>query len=110
MANPTVFEIPLVSAPQALQVSLVGVAYTLTLYWCWPIQCWMIDLALSSTNVYLVRGAALVTGADLLAQVTYLGIPGQLIVQTDTDTLAQPTFDNLGQTAHLYFVPFQAAS
>lgn len=110
MANPIVYEIPLVSVPQTLQITLVGIAYTLTIYWCWPMQCWMMDMALSSTGTYLIRGNPLVTGADLLAQFTYMGIPGQLIVQTDTETLAQPTFDNLGATAHLYFIPFQQVS
>lgn len=104
--NPTVFEIPLASVPQKVQVELVGISYLLTVTWCDPIQCWTMDIALASSGAFLVRGVPLVTGADLLAQFRYLGIPGQLIVQSDTDTLAQPTFNNLGITAHLYFVPF----
>lgn len=107
MVNPVVFEIPLISAPQTLQIELVGITYTLTITWCDPLQTWTMDIALSSSSVPLVQGVPLVTGADLLEQYAYLGIPGQLIVQTDTDTLALPTFTNLGITAHLYFVPFQ---
>jgi hypothetical protein len=102
----TVYEIPLIAAPQTLRVSLVGVLYDLTVYWCWPAQCWMFDLAIDSTGVYILRGAPLVTGVDLLAQFIYLGIGGALIVQTDNAPLAAPTFANLGQTAHFYFIPW----
>lgn len=104
--NPAVFEIPLASVPQQVQVELVGISYVFTVTWCDPIQCWTMDIALASSGAFLARGIPLVTGADLLAQLGYLGIPGQLIVQSDNDVLAQPTFDNLGITAHLYFVPF----
>jgi hypothetical protein len=107
--NPTVFEIPLISVPQQVQVELVGISYLFTVTWCDPIQCWTMDIALASSGAFLVRGIPLVTGADLLAQFVYLGIPGQLIVQSDNDTLAQPTFSNLGVTAHLYFIPFAAS-
>jgi hypothetical protein len=100
-----VFTIPLVSAPQTLQITMVGVSYILTVYWCWPAGCWMLDISLSGTGVGLARGLPLVTGVDLLEQLDYLGVGGQLIVQTDTDALAAPTFDNLGSTAQLYFVP-----
>ena len=52
----------------------------------------------------LVSGIALVTGADLLGQYAYLGIGGQLIVMTDGDPSAIPTFTNLGIESHLYYV------
>jgi hypothetical protein len=103
----TVFEIPLIPVPQQLQISLAGVNYMLSVSWCWPIQCWIMDIAAADTGVAILQGIPLVTGADLLAQYRYLGIPAQMIVQTDHDTLAQPTFDNLGQLSHLFYVPFQ---
>jgi hypothetical protein len=105
-----VFEIPLVSVPQKFQIAIGGTNYQLGVWWCWPMECWMMDLILADTNTQLLMGFPLVTGADLLQQYAYLGLPGQLIVQTDADVLAAPTFDNLGQLAHLYYVPFNQTS
>jgi hypothetical protein len=105
-----VFEIPLVSVPQKFQITIAGTAYQLEVWWCWPVECWMVNLIAADTNTQLLMGFPLVTGADLLQQYAYLGLPGQLIVQTDADVLAAPTFDNLGQLAHLYYVPFDQTS
>jgi hypothetical protein len=100
----TIYEIPLASVPQQLKINMAGVDYIITIYWCWPAQTWMMDLAIANSGVYLIRGNPLVTGADLLGQFQYLGIGGALVVQTDNAPFFAPTFDNLGQTAHLYFV------
>ena len=100
----TIYEIPLAPAPQQLQINLVGVDYIFTIYWCWPAQCWMFDLAVASTTAYLLQGVPLVTGIDLLAQYAYLNIGGALVVQTDNEPMTMPTFTNLGQAAHLYFI------
>lgn len=97
-----VFEIPLVSTPQRLSVTLNGVSYNMLVKWCDPNQSWTLDI-LDSSNSPLVQGIPLVTGVDLLGQYGYLGIGGQLIVQTDNDTDMIPTFTNLGNTSHLYF-------
>jgi hypothetical protein len=101
-----VFEIPLVSVPQKLQIALGGTNYQIEVWWCWPVECWMVNLIEADTNTPLLMGFPLITGADLLQQFVYLGVPGQLIVQTDADVLAAPTFDDLGQLAHLYYVPY----
>lgn len=109
-AKVVVFEIPLINNPQTFPISLSGLSYQLLVYWCWPAQCWMLDIYDRSLNPILL-GTPLVTGADLLAQYRYLGIPGELVVQTDSDTLELPTFTNLGAGSHLYFIPFdQGAS
>lgn len=100
----TIYEIPLAAAPQQLQINLAGVDYIITVYWCWPAQCWMFDLAIASTSVYLLRGLPFVTGSNLLAQYGFLNIGGALVVQTDNEPMTMPTFTNLGQTAHLYFI------
>jgi hypothetical protein len=105
-----VFEIPLVSIPQKFRITIAGTAYQFEVWWCWPVECWMANLILADTNTQLLMGFPLVTGADLLQQYAYLGIPGQLIVQTDSDVLAAPTFANLGSLAHLYYVPFNQTS
>lgn len=98
-------EIPLLSVPQTLTVTLLGIDYDLTIIWNDFCGAWTMTIALSSTGVVLASSIPLLTGVDILGQYQYLGIAGILIVQTDNDTLADPTFTNLGQTAHLYFIP-----
>lgn len=99
-----VYEIPLSSEPQSLVVSLSGTAYRLTLVWNPVSSAWVLDIADTSGNAIL-SGVPLVAGADLLAPVAYLGLGGALYVQTDNDAEAPPTVDNLGATAHVYWVP-----
>jgi hypothetical protein len=101
-----VFEIPLISLPQEFQVTLSGVDYRVRLTWCWPINCWMMDMYDASTLAPILLGNAVVTGADLLEQFAYLEFPGLLVVQTDHDRLAQPTFDNLGTLSHMFYIPY----
>lgn len=101
----TVFEIPLQAAtPQQLTVSLNGVQYQLTVRYNSQNNAWTLDIAGNSGNAILL-GIPMITGADLLEQYKYLGFGGQLICQTDNDIEAVPTFNNLGQTSHLYFIP-----
>lgn len=100
----TVMEIPLQPQAQTLSINLGGTTYTLTLRWRTAAEGgWVMDIADAAKNP-IVSGIPLVTGADLLAQYRYLGFVGSLIVQTDHDPDAVPTFANLGQTAHLYYV------
>ncbi len=99
----TPYEIPLSPMPQQLSIALAGVTYNLNVYWCDPAQCWMLDIA-DSTETPILTGIPIVTGADLLEPYAYLNFGGQLQVQTDQDTFAVPTYDNLGVNGHLYFV------
>lgn len=102
-----VYEIPLSPRPQTFGITLAGRALNLTLLWRNVDEGgWVLDIA-DGENVPIVRGIPLVTGADLLGQYAYLGFGGQLIVQTDHDTDAVPTWENLGDTSHLYFVTDQ---
>lgn len=99
-----IFEIPLSSASQTFQITLAGVQYQMTLIWrSAPQGGWILDIADSQGNA-AISGIPLVTGADLLAQYSYLGIGGELWVQTDSDAATVPTYDNVGATSHLYFV------
>lgn len=102
----TPFEIPLIASNQAFTTTLAGTDYGMKLKWNGAANCWMLDIS-DATGKALVSGIPLITGADLLEQYRYLGIPGQLFVQTDNDTDAVPTKANLGTNGHLYFVPFQ---
>ena len=64
---------------------------------------WVLDI-LDAANNPLVTGIPLVTGTDLLAQFQYLNFKGKLVVQTLTSPDDVPTFDNLGDTAKLFWV------
>lgn len=99
-----IFEIPLSNASQTFQITLGGVQYQMTLIWrAAPQGGWVLDIADVQGNG-IVSGIPLITGADLLEQYAYLGIGGELWVQTDGDAAAVPTYDNIGSTSHLYFV------
>lgn len=105
MADPTVYEIPLTPTPQRFTITLSQVSYRMTVkYADAPGGGWMLDIA-DVNGVAIVNGIPLVTGANLLAAYEYLGLSGALVVQTDHDTDAVPTFDNLGTESHLFFVP-----
>lgn len=97
-------EIPLVpSTNQRFETTLLGVTYRFRLVWSPPAQVWLMDVS-DSNDAGLLAGVPLLTGVDLLAQYVYLGIGGQMYVQTDYDAFAMPTFDDLGVLSHLYFV------
>lgn len=97
------YEIPLSPQAQKFAIALGGVTYNLTVKWNnAPQGGWILDIA-DQNDVPLVGGIPLVTGADLLAQYDYLGFGGKLLVQTDYDAFATPTFTNLGTQCHLYF-------
>lgn len=101
----TVYEIPLTpSQNQKMSISLNGVSYNLVFNWVNADQGgWTIDINDSNDNA-IVQGIPLTTGADLLAQLKYLNLGGGLVVETDGEQTDVPTFDNLGQQSHLYYV------
>jgi hypothetical protein len=95
------FEIPLSSQSQTLQITLSNVAYQLTVQW--RKSCgWVLDIS-SLVGVALIQGIPLVTGVDLLSQHRHLGIGGRLFVSTDGSPDSVPTYANLGTSSHLYF-------
>lgn len=98
----TIVEIPLSAQSQAFQITLSGKAYRLAVTWRDPYG-WFLDIA-DTNGLLLLSGMPLVTGVDLLGQYAYLGIPGKLVVVSDGDPTAVPTFDNLGTGSHLYYV------
>lgn len=102
---PSPFEIPLSPQSQVFNIVLSGTTYRLTFKWNTdPFGGgWFMDIA-NSSSVPLIQGIPLVTGADLLAQFEYVGIAGQLIVQTDHNTDAVPTYVNLGISSHVFYL------
>jgi len=100
-----IVEVPLSPQPQTFQIQLGQVTYNLTLAWNDDTagQCWVLDIA-DVNGSAIVSGIPLVTGSDLLSQYAYIGFSGALVVLTDGDATAVPTFKNLGINSHLYFV------
>lgn len=100
----TVYEVPITpGVAQAFSTTLLGVSYNMRLVWNSASNCWVLDIA-DQNNVAIVLGIPLVTGVDLLAQYEYLGIGGNLVCLTDTNPDLVPTYQNLGDSSHLYFV------
>ena len=99
------FLIPLTGSPSTFQIAMVGVNYIMTIKWnSAPEGGWEFDLTDSDTNTPLLAGAPLICGADCLSGLEYLGIGGSLIVYTNGDNSAVPTFTNLGTESNFYFV------
>jgi len=99
----TPYEIPLTPQPQQFFIALGGVQYSLTVRWCPPSSCWILDID-SVVGDSILRAIPLVPGVDLLAQYAHLKIGGSLYVQSDSDQYAIPSYTSLGVSGHLYFV------
>lgn len=98
------FAIPLTNVPQTFTISLANKNYVMTCkYNDSPDAGWVIDFADADTNLPIVANIPLITGADCLAGLEYLGFDGQLYIFTDGDDTAVPTLDNLGVESNLYF-------
>jgi hypothetical protein len=106
-ANLNFYPIPLkAGTPQTFSISLGGVNYQFTLrYRNDPagLGGWVLDID-DQFGEELLYGVPLVTGANLLAQYSYLGFRGGLYVQTANDPDAVPTFRGLGVDTVLYWV------
>jgi hypothetical protein len=101
----TVYEIPLIPAtPQSIVITLAGTTYTLVVKWNTVLNYWVLDIYDQTGTIPILTGTPLVTGADLLEQYGYLNFGGQLECQTDFDLTAPPTWGNLGDTGHLFFL------
>ena len=97
------FVIPLTNVPQQFQITLATITYVMSCKWNnSPDAGWILDIS-DATGNPIIGNIPLVTGADLLAQLEYLGIGGSLYVNNGTDATAIPTLDNLGSGCLLYF-------
>lgn len=98
------FLIPLVNTPQQFQIVLSGITYQFTNKWNdAPDAGWVLDIA-DQNDTPIACNIPLITGEDCLAGLEYLGIQGQLYVQTSgSDPLEVPTFTNLGIDSNLYY-------
>ncbi|WP_342111735.1 phage baseplate plug protein [Methylobacterium sp. SI9] len=103
-------QLPVVpSQAQRFKLDLNGTIYSFRLtYNDAQDGCWILDIGDENGGV-LVAGISLVSGVDLLDQHRHLGFPGSLVVTTDRGAGEVPTFDGLGVTSHLFFIPDPAA-
>ena len=99
----TAYEIPLSASPQSFRIGLGAQIYQCVVRWSVAANAWLLSLS-DDTGDAIVSSIPLVTGTDLLSQYAYLDFGGQLIAQTDHSPDTPPTYDNLGQLGHLYFV------
>lgn len=100
----SIFLIPLRGIAESFEISLAGVNYLLTVKWNnSPDAGWIFDLDNADTNVSILAGAPFITGDNCLDGLDYLGIQGQIIVFTDGNADAVPTYTNLGTESNLYF-------
>lgn len=96
--------VPLVNIPQVFDITLAGVEYNVTSKWNpAPDAGWVLDI-FDSNNVPLACNIPLITGADCLSGLEYLGISGKLFVlTTGASPFDVPTFEGLGINSNLYF-------
>lgn len=80
-----------------------GAQRRLTVRWCPPMAAWALDVA-NADGTPVINGIPLVTGIDLLMQYAYLNLGGKLVCQSGHNAYAVTTFENLGLTAHLFFI------
>lgn len=99
----TPYEIPLSPNPQQFLITLGQVAYGLTVRWCTPMSCWIMDIA-TEAGALILGAVPLQPGVDLLGQHQHLGIGGSIYVQSDADLNATPQYNDLGISGHVYFV------
>lgn len=101
----SVFLLPLSNVPQTFQIVLAGITYLMTSKWNDADDSgWVLDIA-DENDEPLACNIPLITGADCLEGLDYLGFQGQIYVNTSgTDSTAVPTLDNLGVESFAYFI------
>jgi hypothetical protein len=104
------FQIPTQpGGPFSERVTLQGVEYLLKFDWNPVSQIWVLDIYDSGGAVAILRGVALVTGADLLGQFSYLTVAAHAVLMAMTTGPGAPpdetpTFTNLGIDGQLIYV------
>lgn len=100
----TTYEFPLRPEAQQIRIQLGEAEYIVRFGWGDTTDGgWFIDIS-NADGAPLVRGLALTAGENVLQQFGYLGIPGEIRVQTDADDLVEPTYANLGRNGKVLFI------
>jgi hypothetical protein len=100
----TAHKIPFTNRAVRLEVALGDIYYVLKTYWNIPMECWILDIY-DAQETPLARGIAIVTGADLLGQLQYLGFAGMLLVwSSEGPWYVVPGLNELGVNGNVYYV------
>lgn len=100
------YTIPTLNISRTFEIVLAGKIYTMTCRFNdAPDAGWVINMTDANTGAFIAANIPLITGADLLEGLEYLGFGGMMLVVTDGNTDAVPTFDNLGIESELTFTP-----
>lgn len=98
------FKIPLTNVPQQFEINLGGIDYVMTCKWNSADEGgWVLDIDDALTGDPIVHNLPVITGANILSGLDYLGFTGDLYAYTDGDALAPPTLSNLGVESNVYF-------
>lgn len=92
-------EMPLTADNQTFKITISGTLYQIKIIW--RESLWLMDL-MDSYGALIIGGIPLVTGCDLLAQHSYLGLGFSLFVLCDAPLQVYPTQYDLGVYSHLY--------
>jgi hypothetical protein len=98
----SVCEIPLNDYAESFTVELAGAPYTFKTKWNDALGAWVLDIGKSSDE-WLIRNLAIVTGGNLLEQYEHLNLGFELYAVTDGKPETDPSA-NLGTDSHLYAV------
>lgn len=100
----SLFKLPLSNVPQTFQIALAGKEYSMTCKWnAAPDAGWVLDFTDADSGLPIVANIPLITGADILDGLQYLGFEGQLYAYTDGNQDTVPTLDSLGVESNVYF-------
>lgn len=100
----TTYEFPLRPEAQQIRIQLGQVEYLVRFGWGDTVDGgWFIDIS-DAEAVPILRGLPLTAGENVLQQFDYLGIPGEIRVQTDANDLVEPTYANLGSNGKVIFI------
>ena len=94
-------EIQLSPNNQLFTVSLGNTLYQVRILW--RDTFWCLDL-MNNAGDLIIGGLPVITGADLLAQYTHLGLGFSLLVMCDVAGQENPTQTDLGSYSHLYVI------
>lgn len=97
-------EFPLRPEAQVMTIEMASVLYTVRFGWAdTPDGGWFMDLG-TYEGTPLIRGLPLTAGENILQQFDYLGIGGEIRVETDGNALVEPTYGNLGSNGKVFFI------
>lgn len=100
----TTYEFPLRPEAQQMTVQLGASTYSVRFGWAdSPAGGWFIDIADVNGDA-LINGLPLTAGENVLQQFDYLGIGGEIRVETDGNDLIEPTYANLGSNGKVLFI------